>query len=211
MAISTRLRAVIRWRGVSQKQLAADAGIPFPAFRKYLDGKSAPGASHLKHLMRARVDIGWLLTGRNSGPLCDWLPDLECDFAALGDNRFLGALFEMWVREHDTIHAADLRAGRPTPDFTMTRHIGRRFFVRALLVAETFESTLRDLAAQGHPPEYIADKVAASLTGEGSHSLQADAAGAQATRETSAPVSLGGADSDVDLNIAALGSDASDP
>ena len=156
MALSKRLRNVLRWRGVKQKQFAAEAGIPYQTFRKYLDGRSPPGPDHLVRLMRARIDIGWLITGRNSGPLCDWLPDVASDFAGYGDLRFLGAI----LREVEDLLAAGHErrqaAGEATASFGQYRAAGRESFRRCLVAAETFSEHLHERAAKGATPEALA-------------------------------------------------------
>lgn len=184
MAISSRLRNLIDWRGLKQRKFAAETGIPYPALRKHLDARSAPGADHLIRLMRAGIDIGWLLTGRNSGPLCDWLPDVETDFAAFGDQRFLAAI----MRQVEDLFVFDYERRNETGEAQMSfgecRAAGRAAFERCLLTAKAFSDYLEQSATKGATPEMLAERVLLALDG----TAPILAAGQEPERRAAAPM-----------------------
>jgi transcriptional regulator with XRE-family HTH domain len=61
--VAARLSRLLAFRGLSIRQLSADAGVPYRTLQDYIGGKRKPGADHLVKLAEVGVDIHWLLTG----------------------------------------------------------------------------------------------------------------------------------------------------
>jgi transcriptional regulator with XRE-family HTH domain len=62
MDVGTRLRKLIKERGIKQKWVAEQAGISETTFQRILDNKHSPNASNLARLSEALgVSTDWLL------------------------------------------------------------------------------------------------------------------------------------------------------
>ena len=155
MALSHRLRSLIRWRGMTQKQFAAETGIPYQTLRKYLDGRSPPGSERVARLMRAQIDIGWLLTGENSGPFAEHMKG-PSDFPGYGDNRFLKEVFVAWMLAADMRNDDLAKKGEPPLPWEQVSVELTAMLQLTIDSAERVFTRLEELGAKGPAPEELA-------------------------------------------------------
>ena len=163
MELSIRLRDMLRWRGMRQQAFATATGIPYKTIRRYLEGRSMPGAEHLARLAMIGVDVLWLLTGRSSGPMSQFVPDTPSNFAAFGDIWYQAELYSLLLDEFDAHHRTLQEAGEATPSFDAFMLVGREHFRRCLIVAETFREHLEKHMAGGITVDKIAHVTVMSL------------------------------------------------
>lgn len=64
--IGARLKRARKARTQSQREFAAETGMPLPSYRDYEGGKRVPGGDALRRFARAGIDAHWLLTGEQA-------------------------------------------------------------------------------------------------------------------------------------------------
>lgn len=66
--IGRRLRRARLARGRSQREFAAEIGMPLPSYRDYEGDKRKPGFGPLRQFARSGIDPYWLLAGAGDDP-----------------------------------------------------------------------------------------------------------------------------------------------
>lgn len=163
-SIGRRLKRWLAFKGWSIRTLADRSHVPYRTLQNYLGDERSPGAEQLAGLLRAGIDLNWLLGARPAGALTPGYELDESDAELVNaDLELMRALHKKARELVDVCQLQHLKeTGAPMP-FERAFSLFGLLLLKLVEVAHNMASAIADLRGHGVETDKIAEVIASSF------------------------------------------------